>query len=524
MPWETSRSTAAGLVARPTSTPLAGKRNPLFDPAFYAAKYALSALDDADLYRHYRYTGRLIGFNPNEYFDTTWYLASNRDIKGFLVDPLDHYLEHGAIEGRDPSPAFSSWLYYVLYPDVKASGMNPLLHYLRHGRQEGRLAAPAFLAPAFLGETSAIRDIDEGARAAALPMIRRLSDRTTNLLNPEPGAQGLSQNDVGRAIGPTSGRESELGFEPDRFRPIDLLTSVDGKADGAFETPSGCPVRRGQRPPRRAPRTLDRAAERVATRVIARRSRWLLRWSAAIFARDLASSFQAVRLLGTIPAVRGPLVVFTNHPSWWDAELFAWLAVTAFAERRAFAAMDAANLARYRFLSRLGAFPTRPGSFAGASAFLVTAERVLEEPDALLYVAAEGRFRDVRERPIRPMPGLAHLARRVPEATFVPLAIDYAFWNERRPNLLLRFGKPIPAEVLTDSTKAATTARLGSALAEAMSTLAEAAQSREPRRFKTLLEGRLGFAGLHDLWCRARAATAGFPAAKRISAPMDSAR
>ena len=484
-------------------------RNPLFDSAFYAARYSLSAFDDADLYRHYLYTGRLIGYNPNEYFDTAWYLTHNRDIRGFLVNPLDHYLEHGAMEGRDPSPAFSSWLYCMLYPDVKASGMNPLLHYLRHGRLEGRLAPPAFVIP-----VSNVRgDEDRDARArAAPPVLRRLSEWTSKLLDPETVADGLPEGDVGCAIEPPRSRKPG----PERqsaLLPVETLSAFAGDADGQSDMLAARPACwRGRRQPNRVSRTSDREAERVAARVIARRSRCLVRWFAAIFARDLASSFQAVRLLGTIPAIRGPLVVFTNHPSWWDAELFAWLAATAFSERRAFAAMDSANLARYRLLSRLGAFPTRPGSFAGASAFLVTAERVLEAPDALLYVVAEGRFRDVRERPIRPMPGLAHLARRIPEATFVPLAIDYAFWNERRPNLLLRFGEPIRAGAFAGSTKAATTARLGAALTDAMSTLAEAAQSREPRRFKTLLEGRLGFAGLHDLWCRARTLTGSLPA------------
>lgn len=506
MPLRTSSSTDLDIARLPTpSTP--NNRNPLFDPAFYAARYSLSALDDTDLYRHYLYTGRLLGYNPNEYFETTWYLLQNRDIRGVLVNPLDHYLEHGAMEGRDPSPAFSSWLYCVLYPDVKASGMNPLLHYLRHGRREGRLAPPAFVSPV----SNVGGDEDNGARGrAALPALRRLSEWTSQLLDPATVAEGSPEADGGCAIEPPRGREP--GCRSYRS-PVETLSSSAGDADGPSEmlaARSDCWL--GRRQPSHVSRVSDREAERVAARVIARRSRWLVRWFAAIFARDLASSFQAVRLLGTIPAVRGPLVVFTNHPSWWDAELFAWLAATAFSERRAFAAMDSANLARYRLLSRLGAFPTRPGSFGGAAAFLVTAERVLEAPDALLYVVAEGRFRDVRERPIRPMPGLAHLARRIPEATFVPLAIDYAFWNERRPNLLLRFGEPIRADALEGSTKAATTVRLGTALADAMSTLAEAAQSREPRRFKTLLEGSLGFAGLHELWCRARALTGSLPA------------
>ena len=43
-------------------------------------------------------------------------------------------------------------------------------------------------------------------------------------------------------------------------------------------------------------------------------------------------------------------------------------------------------------------------------------------------------------RPVRLRPGLAHLARRVPGATIVPLALEYPFWDERTPEALCRFG------------------------------------------------------------------------------------
>ena len=470
-----------GGATQRSIAPLAS-RNPLFDATFYATRYALSALSDDDLYKHFIYTGRFIGFDPNAFFDTDWYLAQNRDLRGPAVDALDHYLSHGAIEGRDPSPAFSSWLYWMLNPDVKASGMNPLLHYLRHGREEGRHAPPALLrcAPHLADKLVQPRPGDELLDAAATT-IRQFSDWTDRVLGPE---------------------------RPCRARPA-LREPALADPDATASAPDTCPTSPGladerdilaRSAGRPRLRTSHRLAEPLASRVIARRSPLLVRLMAALFAYDLAASFQAIRLLGASPRVDGPLVVFSNHPSWWDAELYAWLAATQFGDRRAFAAMDEAKLARYPVLKRLGAFPTRSGTFRGASAFLIAAERILEAPDTVLFVAAEGRFRDVRDRPIRLMPGLAHLARRMPGATFVPLAIDYCLWNERRPNLLLRFGAPMSAAEWAGWSTRATTARLAAALTETMSTLEEAARSREPRRFTTLLAGRSGLAGLLGSW------------------------
>ena len=85
------------------------------------------------------------------------------------------------------------------------------------------------------------------------------------------------------------------------------------------------------------------------------------------------------------------------------------------------------------------------------------AERVGEQRRAELHgIVAKGEERptpgrDVRERPLRLAGGLARLAKRVPEACFVPLAIEYAFWDERRPNCLLRFGAPVPSDAIRTS-------------------------------------------------------------------------
>lgn len=246
--------------------------------------------------------------------------------------------------------------------------------------------------------------------------------------------------------------------------------------------------------------TADARRAAAAAATIAGRSPLMLRVFGTLFARDLAASFHAVRRAGAMPEAAGPLVVFANHPSWWDGEIFAWLAATAFRDKRCFAPIEAAMLERYKFFRRLGAFGVVPG-YAGATTFLAVGEAVLAASDGLLLVNAEGRFRDVRERPLRVAAGLAHLARRVPDARFVPLAIEYAFWDERRPNLLLRFGAPLDAAAVAAGGQTV----LADALAATMDALAADAVARDPERFETLLEGKTQINPVYDGWRRVAA-------------------
>ena len=230
------------------------------------------------------------------------------------------------------------------------------------------------------------------------------------------------------------------------------------------------------------------------------RSRLMLGFFGRLFARDLADAFHAVRCSGEPPVGPGPLVVFSNHPSWWDGELFVWLSFAMFRDRCVVTPMEAAMLDRYRFFRRLGGFGVAPG-YAGASAFLAVGRAVLARDDGLLLLNAEGRFRDVRVRPIQVAAGLAHLARWTPTARFAPLAIEYAYWDERRPNLLLRFGEAVPAEAVRTRGPTA----LSTALTATMDALALDALARDPARFATLIAGKTQINPLYDSWRRGRA-------------------
>jgi 1-acyl-sn-glycerol-3-phosphate acyltransferase len=231
--------------------------------------------------------------------------------------------------------------------------------------------------------------------------------------------------------------------------------------------------------------------------------RWYLRW---IFWR----SFDAVRLSRAhMPDgfTGRPLVIYCNHPSWWDPALMILALPRIFPGRRGYGPMDAVELKRYGLFRNMGVFGIEPGTRRGAARFLRVAASLLRAPESCLCVTAEGAFTDPRLRPIRLRHGLAHLARRCPDAVFLPMALDYPFWNESKPEALLRFGPAVQPPA--DGTITAWQAALESALTEAMDGLAEESAARNPAAFTRIFSGTAGVGGVYDVWRRARATMSG---------------
>ena len=244
------------------------------------------------------------------------------------------------------------------------------------------------------------------------------------------------------------------------------------------------------------------------------RSPAMVRFFGRVMARAMRRSFHAVRLARPgwpdLPAGK-PVLVYLNHPSWWDPAFLVVMATTGFAERTGYGPIDAKMLERYRFMSRIGLFGVEPGTQAGGFRFLRTSLRLLRDPRTMLWLTPEGTFTDPRARPVRLRPGLAHLVRRAPQAVIVPLALEYPFWNERTPEALGRFGAPLEASRLSGQPTEKITADLAGLLEKTMETLAEDAISRDPDRFLRLQSGRAGVGGVYDVWRHARAWARGHP-------------
>ncbi len=229
--------------------------------------------------------------------------------------------------------------------------------------------------------------------------------------------------------------------------------------------------------------------------------------------RYVAKHFHAVRLAraGYRPTAGliGPVVIVTNHPSWWDPMTGLVLSKLWPEAARHYAPIEAAGLEMYPFLEKLGFFGIESETTRGGIVFLRQALAALAEPGGVVWITAQGKFVDTRERPTRIKPGVAHLAQRLSEGYVVPLALEYPFWNESKPEALARFGPPIALNS-TLGIEGWTTL-IEQALQDTQDALAEDALSRDPLRFETLLSGAAGVGGVYDLWRRIKSAAVGKP-------------
>ncbi|GEP09467.1 lysophospholipid acyltransferase family protein [Methylobacterium gnaphalii] len=198
----------------------------------------------------------------------------------------------------------------------------------------------------------------------------------------------------------------------------------------------------------------------------------------------------------------GPLVIYCNHPSWWDAAVLILLGDRLFPGRAMFAPFDARMLERYGIFRRLGAFPVDLDSRRGAAQFLASARAVLATPTHMLWITAQGRFSDVRSRPLDLRPGIAHLAEIAPDALFLPLALEYAFWDQRGAEACCAFGAPIAARDLLSQPRTERLAHLETALTATLDRLSADVMAREAARFVPVIEGSRGVGGVYDLWRR----------------------
>ena len=195
----------------------------------------------------------------------------------------------------------------------------------------------------------------------------------------------------------------------------------------------------------------------------------------------LGRRFAAVRVsgLGNLPLDSdAPVIVYLNHPAWWDPLMCAALVAASAPRHRHVALIDRAQLSGV--LERLGFVGIEPDSLSGARRLARIGEELREVPRAMLWLTPQGRFSDPRERPLGLRGGLARLAARLPAARLVPLAIEYPFLGGRRPEARLLLGEPLEAADADEIS-------IESGLERAMDRLADLVVRGEDAAFRTLI-------------------------------------
>ena len=196
-------------------------------------------------------------------------------------------------------------------------------------------------------------------------------------------------------------------------------------------------------------------------------------------------AFRGLWIRGELPADAGSLLLYANHPGFWDGFVANQLSQSAGWD--GYCLMDERALSRYRFLSRLGAFSVRPGEPASALESLKVARELLRRPRATVAVFPEGV--------LRPGPGLGTLERgievmaRAAKARCLPVALRYAVFEHELPDILVEVGEPHGPEPLAGFERRLT------ALVERVD------QARSPDGYRLLVRGRRSVA---ERWDSAR--------------------
>lgn len=158
-------------------------------------------------------------------------------------------------------------------------------------------------------------------------------------------------------------------------------------------------------------------------------------------------AFRGLWLRGELPPRDASLVLYANHTNFWDG--FVGAALCHAAGWDGYCMMEERQLARYRFLRRLGAFSVRRGDAHAALETLRYARGLLARPATAVIVFPEGV--------LRPFSGLVHplergieVLARSARVRCLPVGIRYRFFEHELPDVVLAVGAPHEATTLDD--------------------------------------------------------------------------
>jgi len=180
----------------------------------------------------------------------------------------------------------------------------------------------------------------------------------------------------------------------------------------------------------------------------ARRVGWFNAWFSGHARSRIRNTFGEVRVRGLDRAKEyagsAPLLVVSNHTSWWDP-LVALHVSTHMLATAGHAMMDAKNLRRLPFFAMVGAFGVDLDNPADGAAVIRYAARLLDTPQNLVWVFPQGTERPIHERPLGFRAGSGEIARVAKKAKVLPVGLRYEFGGVERPTLWLSFGEVVAA-------------------------------------------------------------------------------
>ena len=180
----------------------------------------------------------------------------------------------------------------------------------------------------------------------------------------------------------------------------------------------------------------------------AKTSRFWLWVASMFFFNMLQNRFYAFRYRGEENYFGGdtnvPTILFAPHCNWWDGIVLYNTTHRIFHKE---IRLMVEELNRFPLLRRGGAYSVNKKSPQSAMKALQYSVDVVGDIRNMLCIFPQGIIRPPHYRPIEFQTGLAYIAenavKRYGKVNLIPMAIDYAFFRDNRPEVIVDFGKRI---------------------------------------------------------------------------------
>ena len=152
--------------------------------------------------------------------------------------------------------------------------------------------------------------------------------------------------------------------------------------------------------------------------------------------------FHTIQLLGDLPEIPNhlPLLLLPNHSTWWDG-FFVYLLNKRIFRRTAYLMMLEAQLSKYKFFAKIGAYSIAPKHRHGIVESLEYTVELLKRGTPLISIFPQGELLPWHTRPLDYKRGVEWILRAYGKpVTILPLAIRTELLSEKRSEVFFLFG------------------------------------------------------------------------------------
>ena len=159
-------------------------------------------------------------------------------------------------------------------------------------------------------------------------------------------------------------------------------------------------------------------------------------WLIDVYIRTIIKAdFRRVIITGSINADNRPVLLVSNHFSWWDG-FFAWHINSKVLKKKYHVLMLEKQLSQHMFFSRIGAFSVSKGT-RGVIESLNFCSEVLSNPNNLLVLYPQGKIEPQHKNHVVFQRGVERILAQTNDVRVVFASCLTNYFSYRKPTLTL---------------------------------------------------------------------------------------